>query len=208
MNPHNPTGTTRSLSDITRFVETCAAGLVVVDEAYVDFAEDPETLTAVPLVDTGRVAVLRTFSKVHGLAGLRVGYLIAAPEMIAALRKVRAPFSVGSLAQAGAVAATRDPTHRVAVRDHTLKSRTRMTQLLTVAGYEPIPSQANFVLVPVPDEDAFVTRLAEHGVTVRPGAALGVEGTVRISVPDRAGIDLLEQALATDPTDHPTQPLH
>jgi histidinol-phosphate aminotransferase len=109
----------------------------------VDFADDPETLTAIPLVQTGRVAVLRTFAKVHGLAGLRVGYLIAAPEMVDALRKVRAPFSVGSLAQAGAVAATRDPLHRAAVREHTLDGRARITQVLSDAGYDPVAGQSS-----------------------------------------------------------------
>ena len=197
VNPHNPTGTVRSYDDIGRFVDTSQASLVVVDEAYVDFATDPEALTAVPLVGTGRVAVLRTFSKVHGLAGLRVGYLIADADIIAALRKVRAPFSVGSLAQAGAVAAIRDSGHKDAVRQHTLKVRQRMVEALARAGRHAVPSEANFVLVPVPDERAFVTFLGDHGISVRPGSALGVPGTVRISVPGEAGLALLERALTS-----------
>lgn len=197
VNPHNPTGTVCSRQDLERFVATCRSKLVVVDEAYVDFADEADDLTAVPMVDTGRVAVLRTFSKVHGLAGLRVGYLIAPAEVIAALRKVRAPFSVGSLAQAGAIAAVRDTDHRESVLDHTRSMRARVERILTRAGYTPVPSQANFVLVQVPDEEAFVALLEEHGVSVRPGSALGIPGSARISVPTEEGAALLEKALTS-----------
>lgn len=202
VNPHNPTGTVRSRGDIERFVHSSGASLIVVDEAYVDFTDDPTALTAVPLVATGRVAVLRTFSKIHGLAGLRVGYLIAPSNIIATLRKVRAPFSVGTLAQAGALAACRDDDHRVAVRRHTRTNRDRLEQILTDAGYSGVPSQANFVLVPVDDEAAFVDLMSHHGIAVRPGTTLGVPGTVRVSVPGDEGLELLERALSA-----PTQDL-
>lgn len=197
VNPHNPTGTVRSHDDIERFVRESRAGLVVVDEAYIDFTDDPETLTAIPLARAGRAAVLRTFSKVHGLAGLRVGYLVADRTVIATLRKIRAPFSVGSLAQAGALAALHDPVHRQAVVDHTRSVRGRLVEVLEDAGFEVVPSQANFVLVVTPDEQGLVDRLAEHGLSVRPGSGLGLPGTVRISVPSAPGLRLLEQALTT-----------
>ncbi|MGN6781456.1 MAG: pyridoxal phosphate-dependent aminotransferase [Marmoricola sp.] len=196
VNPHNPTGTVRSREDIERFVAASPARLVVVDEAYVDFADDPDGLTAVPMVTGGRVAVLRTFSKVHGLAGLRVGYLVAPAEVVAVLRKVRAPFTVGSLAQAAAVAAARDDAHRDAVRRHTRAARDEVASLLARSGFEPVPSQANFVLVKVDDEAAFVAHLETHGISVRPGSALGLPGCVRISVPTADGVALLREALA------------
>lgn len=198
VNPHNPSGTVRSGADIERFVAASPAGLTVVDEAYIDFADDPDALTAVPLVGSGRVAVLRTFSKVHGLAGLRVGYLIADTSVIATLRKIRAPFSVGSLAQAGGVAAARDRSHWVQVRAHTLRSRREVRRLFQQAGYLVVPSQANFVLVEAPDEHALVAQLYRAGITVRPGSTLGIPGTVRVSVPSDAGLRLLAQALPTD----------
>lgn len=196
VNPHNPTGTVRSLSDIDRFVSQSPASLVVVDEAYIDFTDDPDTQTAIPLVGNGKVAVLRTFSKVYGLAGLRVGYLLAEREVVATLRKIRAPFSVGSLAQAGALAALADPGHKDVVRDHTRRLRVDVERLLANDGYVVIPSQANFVLVQAPDEQRLVELLLEHGVSVRPGTALGMPGTVRISVPSAGGLRLLEEALA------------
>jgi len=198
VNPHNPTGTTVKLADIKHFAATCRADLVVVDEAYIDFTDDPDTTTAMTLVNTGNVAVIRTFSKSHGLAGLRIGYLVASPSVIATLRKIRAPFSVGTLAQAGAIAALSDSAYRSRIRGHTIQYRERVTRLLERAGYTVVPSQANFVLV-VADEDAFTARLASYGITVRPGQALGIAGTVRVSVPSEKGFELLQAALCISP---------
>lgn len=195
VNPHNPTGTVRTRAEIEQFVATSRAGLVVMDEAYVEFADDPDALTAMPLVETGRVAVLRTFSKIYGLAGLRVGYLVTEPGVIDTLRKIRAPFSVGTLAQAAAVAALRDPGHATRVREHALAGRNTVTELFEAAGYPVVPSQANFVLVEAADEAALVERLARCGVSVRPGSTLGVPGAVRVSVPSDEGLRMLERAL-------------
>ncbi len=195
VNPHNPTGTVRSRAEIEHFVQASPAGLIVVDEAYVEFTDDPDATTCLPLVASGRVAVLRTFSKIHGLAGLRVGYLIADPGIIATLRKIRAPFSVGTLAQAGALAALGDPGHAAQARARTRQARAELTRLFEHAGYRVIPSQANFILVQAPDEPALVSRLAEHAIAVRPGTALGIPGTVRVSVPSQRGLRLLHSAL-------------
>lgn len=201
VNPHNPTGTTCSRADIEGFLARSPAGLVVVDEAYVDFADDPEALTALPLLASGRVAVLRTFSKVYGLAGLRIGYLVAPADVIATLRKIRAPFSVGALAQAAAVAALRDRQHWSEVRTYTRRRREELHRLFERAGYHPVPSQSNFILVASADEQALVAQLGQQGIAVRPGTALGVPGTVRVSVPSDAGMQLLARALdgATPP---------
>ncbi|MFF4827764.1 histidinol-phosphate transaminase [Streptomyces sp. NPDC001312] len=196
VNPHNPTGTALPLAALERFVAESRARLVVVDEAYIDFTDDPSTTTAMPLAREGRVAVLRTFSKIHGLAGLRVGYLVADSAIVETLRKIRAPFSVGVLAQAAGLAALRDAGHHQAVRRHTLTHREALTSLVTRAGYQVVPSQANFVLVEARDETELIDRLARHGVAVRPGSALGVPGTVRISVPTTRGLELVERALA------------
>lgn len=200
VNPHNPTGSVTATDRIERFVDSANARLVVVDEAYIDFVDDPATMSAMPLAREGRAAVLRTFSKVHGLAGARVGYLVASREIIATLRKVRAPFSVSTFAQAAALAAVRHPEHRTRVREHTLRVRGELVDLLTRAGYSVVPSQANFVLVETPDEQGFVAALAAEGVSVRPGSALGVPGTVRISVPTLDGLRLLERCLPPVPT--------
>ncbi len=151
VNPHNPTATVVSREDIEQFARTCRAALVVVDEAYIDFTDDPGAVTCMPLAASGQVAVLRTFSKIGGLAGLRIGYLVADPTVVAALRSVRQPFSVGTLAQAAALAALRDEAYYRRVREHVLQTRELMVAALGAAGLEVIPSQANFVLVVTPD---------------------------------------------------------
>jgi histidinol-phosphate aminotransferase len=195
VNPHNPTGTACPRSAIETFVDTSRAQLVVVDEAYIDFTDDPEKTSAIPLARDGRALVLRTFSKVHGLAGMRVGYLVGDAEVLGTLRKIRAPFSVSSLAQAAASAALRDDAHRGRVREHTLHHRGEVTRLFADAGFAVVPSQANFVLVETPDEAAVVEHLAAHGVSVRPGSSLGVPGAVRVSAPTAGGLPLLQEAL-------------
>ncbi|MET7552331.1 histidinol-phosphate transaminase [Streptomyces sp. NPDC005479] len=198
VNPHNPTGTVLGRGALERFVATARARLVVVDEAYIDFTDDPDATTALPLARTGQAVVLRTFSKVHGLAGLRVGYLVGNQEIVATLRKIRAPFSVSALAQAAALAAVRDRGHKEAVRRHTRIHRAALTDLMSKAGYRVVPSQANFVLVQSPDEQRLIDRLAARGITVRPGSSLGVPGTVRMSVPTAKGLGLVARALASD----------
>jgi histidinol-phosphate aminotransferase len=195
VNPHNPTGTAHRRADIEKFARSSRADLVVVDEAYIDFTDDPDATTAIGLARSGEAVVLRTFSKIHGLAGLRVGYLIGDPDIVATLRKIRAPFSVGSLAQAGALAAARDPAHRDRVRQHIVTHRRGLTRLLEQAGYTVIPSQANFVLAITDDEAGLLKRLSAHGVTARPGTSLGLPGSVRISVPSERGLALLSAAL-------------
>ena len=202
VNPHNPTGTVLSRAAIEKFVARCRARLVVVDEAYIDFADDPDGTTLMPLARTGRVAVLRTFSKVYGLAGLRVGYLVGDRDLVTTLQKIRAPFSVGSLAQAGALAAAHDLHHWTRVRNHVIRLRGELSQIVQDAGYVVVPSQANFVLVKAPEEAVLVERLAGRGVAVRPGSALGLPGTVRISVPSDSGLDLLREALNVDSTEN------
>lgn len=192
VNPHNPTGTVSDGASVERFVATARARVVVVDEAYIDFAQVP---SAMPLAAAGKALVLRTFSKVFGLAGARVGYLVGDPEVLDVLRSIRAPFSVGALAQAAAVAALADTEHYEAARRRTIVNRARLTDLLRERGYAPVASQANFVLVPDVAEGALVERLARDGIAVRPGSVLGVPGSVRISVPDDVGLARLAAAL-------------
>jgi histidinol-phosphate aminotransferase len=188
VNPHNPTGTAHLRQDVERFLATTRSAFTVVDEAYVDFCDDPAASTAISLLDRGDFAVLRTFSKVHGLAGLRIGYLVAPLAVVSILRRVRAPFSVNALAQQGALAALRDRAHLARVREHVIATREELSRELRSVGLCPYPSQANFVLVPVPDEQAAAAHLVRHGVQVRPGTALGLPGHLRITVPSSAGM--------------------
>jgi histidinol-phosphate aminotransferase len=196
-NPHNPTGTTVTRADLATFLDDRRAGLVVVDEAYIDFADDPDETSCIPLA-AGRpdLVVVRTLSKIHGLAAARVGYLVADPDVVAALRKLQAPFSVNSPAQAAAAAALRDHQHREHARAYTRELREQLTDVFWGAGYDVVPSQANFVFVLTPDEDGLVSRLAAGGVRVRPGRKLAYPGSVRVTVPSEEGLRLVAAALA------------
>ncbi len=195
-NPHNPTGTTVGRQAIEAFLKASPVRLLIIDEAYIDFADDPDALTSLGLVGSGRVVVLRTFSKLYGIAGARIGYLAAPEDVVALLRKLRAPFSVNSLAQAAAVASLDsvsavDEAHALA-----LEMRGRMTRALQRAGFEVVPSQANFVLVRTDDEAALLERLAGLGISARPGRVLHMPGHVRISVGPERVVERLEQGLA------------
>lgn len=202
-NPHNPSGTCVSRREIDAFSSDTRAALVVVDEAYLEFTDHPEETTAIPLVAKGNVVVLRTFSKYYGLAGARVGYLIAAPELVTVLRKVRAPFSVSSLAQAAALAVLDHPDFNIEILERIRRNRSLAAELFETAGFGSVPSQANFLLVQCPGaESRLVTMLLDAGIAVRPGSNLGLPGTLRVTVPDDDGLALLEAALIAPDAHH------
>jgi histidinol-phosphate aminotransferase len=186
--PHNPTGTIVRRRPLTAFLDALAADppLVLLDEAYRDFCDDPEYPDGVALLDRyPRLIVLRTFSKIAGLAGLRVGYAIARAETIAALNRVRAPYNVNRLGQVAALAALEDTEHWRRTRELVIAQRAFLTRALAARGLAPPPSQANFLLVPVPGAAAARARLAAAGLLVRDGAALGFPEHLRISIGTR-----------------------
>jgi histidinol-phosphate aminotransferase len=194
-NPHNPTGVAVPRTAIEALIRDAHAGLIVVDEAYMDFADDPAGLTSLPLAAAGEAVVLRTFSKLYGLAGLRLGYLVGPVSVVEDLRRIRPPFSVNALAQAAAEAALEDAERANEVRRLTVERRERLSAAFAARGYRVVPSQANFVLVLCSDEEAIVAGLLQRGISVRPGSSLGVPGSVRVSVPSAEGLELLERAL-------------
>ncbi len=183
--PNNPTGTANTEAELLGFARALPEHVVAVfDEAYADYVENAPDLR--PLVREGRnVICLRTFSKIHGLASLRVGYGYAAPEIIAALNRVRQPFNVNAIAQAAAVAALEDTefTSRCA-RDN----RAGLVQLeagFRRLGLECVPSVANFILVRVGDGHAVFDALQRRGVIVRPVKSYGLPAWVRVTVGTR-----------------------
>ena len=187
-NPANPTGTAHAGGAVARFARDAASAVVVVDEAYVDFARDPAGTTAMDLARAGEVVVLRTFSKLHGLAGLRVGYLVGPAAVVNDLRALRPPFSVNAAAQAAAEAALEDVDHQEAVRDYVVDTRERLAAAFAGAGYDCVDSQANFLLVRTPAEEAVVAHFAAAGISVRAGSGLGLPGAIRISIPPPDGL--------------------
>lgn len=195
VNPHNPTGTIRTHAELEAFAATARAKVLVVDEAYIDFTDDADATSAVDLTDDGHTVVLRTFSKAYGLAGFRVGYLIASEHIVAQLRRVRAPFSVTAPAQIAALAALSDDAFLAQHVHDVAEVRARLTEALRGLGAVVPESHANFVLATGVDEAHVVDVLARHGVSVRAGTGLGIPGAVRITVPRPADLERLCSAL-------------
>ena len=178
--PNNPTGPAVTHDEAAWLLATVSEDvLVVIDEAYHEYVRDPAAVRALELAASHpNVLVLRTFSKAFGLAGLRVGYGMGSPEVIAAMRKVATPFGVSTPAQAAAIAALQPAgvAHMEQMVQDTVRERDRMGAALRDAGYDVPDSQANFVWV-AGDGPALAAQLEAQGLTVRPFG----EG-VRISV--------------------------
>lgn len=183
-NPNNPTGTLASREEMIHFVnEVPDHVLCVLDEAYIEFLEDPLDLSA--LVRSGarpNLILMRTFSKIYGLAGLRVGYGIAHPEFVAALEKIRQPFNLNLLAQAAALAALDDTEHVLKTRANNFNGLKFFEQAFRDLKLEYIPSSANFILVRVGDGQHVFNELQKRGVIVRPMGGYQLPEWVRISI--------------------------
>lgn len=195
--PHNPAGTIVRRGPLLALLDALAADppLVVLDEAYRDFCDDPDYPDGVALLARyPRLVVLRTFSKIAGLAGLRVGYAIGAPETMDRLNRVRAPYNVNRLGQVAAVAALEDRDHWERTRRVVLEERAFLSRELARRGFTFPPSQANFLLVKIADAAEARQRLLRAGLVVRDGALVGFPGHLRISVGTR---DVNERLLAT-----------
>ena len=186
--PHNPTGTIVDKRALLGFLEALGDDppLIVLDEAYHDFVDDPEYPDGVALLARHpRLLVLRTFSKIAGLAGLRVGYAIGSLETMDRLNRVRAPYNVNRLGQVAALAALGDPEHGARTRQLVLDERRFVVAGLAERGLTCSPSQANFLLVRVTDPARARERLARGGILVRDGAGVGFPGHLRISLGTR-----------------------
>jgi histidinol-phosphate aminotransferase len=183
-NPNNPTGTRAPGAEVLQLVRNVPPHvLLVMDEAYLEFTEQPTDL--LPLIRAGSPANLllaRTFSKIYGLAGLRIGYGIGHPELIAALEKIRQPFNVNLLAQAGALAALDDTEHVQRSRANNLAGLKFFEENFQKLNLEFVPSAANFILVKVGDGPAVFQALQRDGVIVRPMSGYQLPEWIRISV--------------------------
>jgi histidinol-phosphate aminotransferase len=183
--PHNPTGTICSELDLEKALANLPENVLLVwDEAYFEYVDDPEYPDSIPLLDKyPNLLVLRTFSKCYGLAGLRVGYGIGDPRMVNYLEKVRPPFNVNRLAQIAAVAALDDTEHVERSRRVNSEGREYLGRELAAVGLDPVPTQANFILFRFDHVvDGLAEKLLEKGIIVRDGAALGYPGYIRLTI--------------------------
>jgi histidinol-phosphate aminotransferase len=177
--PNNPTGTVVSTAELERFLAAVGPDvLVALDEAYHEYVTD--AVDGLPLLDAHpNLVVLRTFSKAYRLAALRVGYAVGAPAVITALRKVCAPFSVSTLAQAAAIAALDDAENLLSAVPEVIAERDRVRDALLEAGHTVPPTQSNFVWLALGERTAaFAAHCLEHKVVVRPFHPDGVRVTV------------------------------
>jgi histidinol-phosphate aminotransferase len=202
-NPNNPTGTAVRRVELERFLDAVPAEtLVVLDEAYREFVTDPDVPDGLQLM-RGRpnVAVLRTFSKAWGLAGLRVGYLIAEdPAVTEAVRKTHVPFSVSMLAQAAAVAALASAEEVRARCAAVVAERERLTGCLRERGLDVADSQANFVWLPTGERTAEIAAALEaRAVITRPFAGEGIRVTVGTPEEDDVFLGALDEVRAAAP---------
>jgi histidinol-phosphate aminotransferase len=181
-NPNNPTGTMVGQAAIDRFMERVPGHvLVIFDEAYVEFLDNPPDV--IRYVREGRnVVVMRTFSKIQGLANLRIGYGLAPERIATVLQKTRQPFNANGIAQAGALAGLGDTDHMRRTRELTREGRTYLQAEFSAMGLEFVPSVANFVLVRVGDGDAVFQTLLRRGIIVRAMRSYKMPAWIRISV--------------------------
>ncbi|GGM30403.1 MULTISPECIES: histidinol-phosphate transaminase [Micromonospora] len=196
-NPNNPTGTAVGRAELDRFLDTVGEDvLVVIDEAYREFVTDPAVPDGLTYLDRPNVVVLRTLSKAWGLAGLRIGFLVAAPAVAAAVRKVVTPFSTSLAAQAGALAALAQADEVQRRCALIVAERERVTEALRKRVPDVPTSQANFVWLPLGDRAAEFGRACEkRGVIVRPFAGDGVRVTIGTPAENDAFLAAAESAL-------------
>lgn len=205
-NPNNPTGTYVTRAELEAFLDrTPPETLVVLDEAYFEYVDRPDYPNGIEYVRQGRnVAVLRTFSKIYALAGLRVGYCVARPEVIRAIHQVREPFNVNSAAQAAAVASLADPDQVARSRRQQQEERDYLCSEFDRLGVDFLPTQTNFIIVDTgAAPDAVFQALLRRGVIVRSGSHLGLPHHIRVTVglarQNRLFVAALQEVLAELP---------
>jgi histidinol-phosphate aminotransferase len=183
-NPNNPTGTVIAKEELIRFADQIPANvLLVIDEAYIEFLDEPVDFIAdIRQSKRPNLLLMRTFSKIFGLAGLRLGYGIGSPELITMLEKVRQPFNINSIAQAGALAALDDEDHMRKTRENNSRGLKLYSEAFQKLGLEYVPSAGNFILVRVGDGQRVFNEMQKLGVITRPMAGYQLVEWIRISV--------------------------
>lgn len=184
-NPNNPTGLIVKGSKMADFLARVPAEvLVLLDEAYAEYVDAPEFVSGVELVDKyPNIIAVRTFSKIYGLAGLRLGYGIAHPQVTGMIDRVRSPFNVNALAQTAALAAVADRPYCARTAALNGAERKRVTEALTRLGYTVYPSQTNFVFADTGEDSENVCRaLANEGIIIRSGSNWSMPTFVRITL--------------------------
>ena len=187
-NPCNPTGTYNTRAEVDRLLAAVGERvLVVLDQAYQEYVDRADFPDGLDDLNAGHnVIVLRTFSKIYGLAGLRIGYGLAAPDVISTLNRVRSPFNTSSIAQAAALGALGDDEWAQRSREHNLREMAFLEDALRRRGVRFTPSVTNFVLIELDgDPRELFLEFQRRGVIIRPVGGPGLVGCARVSVGTR-----------------------
>jgi len=196
--PNNPTGTMNTRAELDTFLDKVPEHvLTVLDQAYYEYIDDPDYVDGLEYLKAGRrVVVLRTFSKIYGLAGLRVGYAVGPAELVTSIAKVRRAFDVNSFAQAAALASLDAPDELARRREVNAEGLVQLEKIMREHGLEPPPSVANFLFAEVgEDSRPLFEQLLREGVIVRPAGGFGAPGAIRVTVGTPEENELFGEAL-------------
>jgi histidinol-phosphate aminotransferase len=199
-NPNNPTGTITGKIELLNFINSVPENiLIVIDEAYAEYVTSIDYLEAIPLVEQfPNLVVLRTFSKIYGLAGLRVGYGVMHPETAKELKKAKDVFNINVFAQAAASAALMDQTFVQRSSEDNSREREYVSNGLRKAGFNTLPSETNFLYVPLNDQaPAIFESLLKAGLVVKPMPIPGIANGMRVTLGHRETNDRFLQVLNT-----------
>jgi len=193
--PNNPTGTRIPNAELEAFLRSLPPHVVtVLDEAYYEFMDNPPP--SIQWTQQGlNLIVLRTFSKIQGLAGLRIGYGVASREITEVLQRCRQPFNANALAQAAALAALNDSAHEEKTRQLTGLGREKLESFARQHSLDHVKSEANFVLIKVGDGQKVFTELLQRGVIVRSMKSYGLPEWIRVSIGTPAEMERFEKEL-------------
>jgi histidinol-phosphate aminotransferase len=193
-NPNNPTGTINKKDEFDRLMGRVTEDmLVVIDEAYYEYVSDPDYADSMKYLRTApNVLILRTFSKIYGLAGIRLGYGIGKKEILLDMNRLREPFNTNTPAQKAALAALQDDEHVRHSREVNESGKRYLYKELDAAGIQYVPTQANFIFMPVDDAMTIYDRLLKMGVIIRPMGPGAIRVTIGLPEENRRFIETLK----------------
>lgn len=196
-NPNNPTGTINTKDEFDILMERITdAMLVVVDEAYYEYVSAPDYADSMKHFRAGRnILILRTFSKIYGLAGLRMGYGIARKEILTDMNRLREPFNTNSLAQKAALAALNDKAHVANSRKTNDEGREYLYRQLSSLGISYVPTEANFIYILIKDSIAVNNGLMKKGVIIRPMGPKAIRVTIGLPEENKRFIEALQEVI-------------
>jgi histidinol-phosphate aminotransferase len=198
-NPNNPTGTINRKKEFDGMMAKMPDGLIVVlDEAYIEYVSDPDYADSMKYLHSDKnVLILRTFSKIYGLAGLRLGYGVARHEILADMNRLREPFNTNSIAQRAAIAALGDGEHLRRSKEVNGRGKEYLYRQLSEMGMAYVPTEANFIYMPVPEAPALYEKLLRLGVIVRPMGPDSIRVTIGLPEENRRFVEALGRTIGS-----------